>query len=110
MALVVGSRIDIVSDVNAGAGFPNRIVQIDIDPLIVGQRRAVEVGIVADAARPCMRWPVRWKREGPGKAGLTSMVFASPDGAGCCNRRVRYYPLSRACVPPYRRTRSLSTT
>ena len=51
MALVVGSRIDIVSDVNAGARFPNRIVQIDIDPLIVGQRRAVEVGLVADAAR-----------------------------------------------------------
>ncbi|MFO1352232.1 MAG: thiamine pyrophosphate-binding protein [Gammaproteobacteria bacterium] len=49
VALVVGSRIDVVSDVNVGARFPSRIVQIDIDPLIVGQRRAVEVGIVGDA-------------------------------------------------------------
>ncbi|HUU73132.1 MAG TPA: thiamine pyrophosphate-binding protein, partial [Burkholderiales bacterium] len=50
LALVVGSRIDVVSDVNAGARFPERIVQIDIDPLVVGQRRAVEVGIVGDAS------------------------------------------------------------
>ncbi|MGD2139284.1 MAG: thiamine pyrophosphate-binding protein [Burkholderiales bacterium] len=50
LALVVGSRIDIVSDVNAGARFPQRMVQIDIDPLIVGQRRAVEVGVVGDAS------------------------------------------------------------
>ena len=50
LALVVGSRIDVVSDANAGARFPKRIVQIDIDPLIVGQRRAVEVGVVGDAA------------------------------------------------------------
>ena len=49
LVLVVGSRIDVVSDVNVGARFPQRIVQIDIDPLIVGQRRAVEVGIVGDA-------------------------------------------------------------
>lgn len=48
--LVVGSRIDVVSDVNVGARFPSRIVQIDIDPLVVGQRRPVDVGIVADAA------------------------------------------------------------
>lgn len=47
--LVVGSRIDVVSDVNVGARFPDRIVQIDIDPLVVGQRRPVDVGIVADA-------------------------------------------------------------
>src|SRR5690349_4082704 len=50
LALVVGSRIDVVSDVNVGARFPKRMVQIDIDPLVVGQRRPVEVGIVADAA------------------------------------------------------------
>jgi acetolactate synthase-1/2/3 large subunit len=50
LALVVGSRIDVVSDWNLGAGFPARIVQIDIDPLVVGQRRPVEVGIVGDAA------------------------------------------------------------
>jgi acetolactate synthase-1/2/3 large subunit len=50
LALVIGSRIDVVSDVNLGARFPNRIVQVDIDPLVVGQRRPVEVGIVGDAA------------------------------------------------------------
>ena len=50
LALVVGSRIDVVSDATAGARFPQRIVQIDIDPLIVGQRRPVEVGVVGDAA------------------------------------------------------------
>lgn len=49
LALVVGSRIDVVSDVNLGARFPQRLVQIDIDPLVVGQRRPVEVGIVGDA-------------------------------------------------------------
>lgn len=49
LALVVGSRIDVVSDVNVGARFPARMVQIDIDPLIVGQRRPVEVGVVGDA-------------------------------------------------------------
>ncbi len=50
MVLVVGSRIDVVSDVDTGARFPQRMVQIDIDPRMVGQRRPVEVGIVADAA------------------------------------------------------------
>jgi acetolactate synthase-1/2/3 large subunit len=49
LALVVGSRIDVVSDVNLGARFPARMVQVDIDPLVVGQRRPVEVGIVGDA-------------------------------------------------------------
>jgi len=49
MALVIGSRIDVVSDVNVGARFPQRIVQVDIDPLVLGQRRPVEVGIVGDA-------------------------------------------------------------
>ncbi|MCC7549362.1 MAG: thiamine pyrophosphate-binding protein [Burkholderiales bacterium] len=51
MVLVVGSRIDVVSDVNVGGRFPQRMVQIDIDPRVVGQRRPVEVGIVADAAQ-----------------------------------------------------------
>jgi len=50
LALVVGSRIDIVSDVNLGARFPKRIVQIDIDPMVIGQRRPAEVGVVGDAA------------------------------------------------------------
>jgi acetolactate synthase I/II/III large subunit len=50
MVLVVGSRIDVVSDANLGARFPGRIVQVDLDPLVVGQRRPVEVGIVGDAA------------------------------------------------------------
>jgi acetolactate synthase-1/2/3 large subunit len=49
LALVVGSRIDIVSDWNLGARFPQRIVQIDIDPMVIGQRRPAEVGIVGDA-------------------------------------------------------------
>jgi len=49
LALVVGSRIDIVSDWNLGARFPERIVQIDIDPLVIGQRRPAEVGIIGDA-------------------------------------------------------------
>jgi len=50
LALVVGSRIDVVSDANLGARFPPRMVQVDIDPLVIGQRRPVEVGIVGDAA------------------------------------------------------------
>jgi acetolactate synthase-1/2/3 large subunit len=50
LVLVVGSRIDVVSDVNVGARFPGRIVQVDIDPLMVGRRRPVEVGVVGDAA------------------------------------------------------------
>jgi acetolactate synthase I/II/III large subunit len=50
LALVVGSRIDVVSDWTLGARFPQRIVQVDLDPLVVGQRRPVEVGIVGDAA------------------------------------------------------------
>jgi acetolactate synthase-1/2/3 large subunit len=50
LVLVVGSRIDVVSDVNVGARFPDRIVQVDIDPLTVGRRRPVEVGVVGDAA------------------------------------------------------------
>src|SRR5262249_7199287 len=41
LALVVGSRIDVVSDWNLGQRFPSRIVQVDIDPLVIGQRRAV---------------------------------------------------------------------
>ncbi|HZP88979.1 MAG TPA: thiamine pyrophosphate-binding protein [Burkholderiales bacterium] len=47
--LVVGSRIDVVSDVNVGGRFPAHMVQIDIDPRVVGQRRAIDVGIVGDA-------------------------------------------------------------
>jgi len=50
MVLVVGSRIDVVSDVNLGARFPKRMIQVDLDPLVVGQRRPVEIGIVGDAA------------------------------------------------------------
>jgi len=50
LVLIVGSRIDIVSDVNLGAGFPKRIVQVDLDPRVVGLRRPVEVGVVGDAA------------------------------------------------------------
>jgi acetolactate synthase-1/2/3 large subunit len=49
LVLVVGSRIDVVSDFNLGARFPQRIVQVDIDPQMVGKRRPVEVGVVGDA-------------------------------------------------------------
>jgi len=42
--------IDVVSDVNLGARFPERMLQVDLDPQVVGQRRPVEVGIVGDAA------------------------------------------------------------
>ena len=48
LVLVAGSRIDVVSDPSLGARFPERLVQIDIDPLFIGQRRPVEVGIVGD--------------------------------------------------------------
>jgi acetolactate synthase-1/2/3 large subunit len=51
LVLVAGSRIDVVSDFNLGARFPQRIVQVDIDPLMVGKRRPVEVGVVGDAGR-----------------------------------------------------------
>lgn len=51
LALVVGSRIDVVSDVNVGTRFPQRMVQVDIDPLVIGQRRPVEVGVVGDAGQ-----------------------------------------------------------
>jgi acetolactate synthase-1/2/3 large subunit len=50
LVLVVGSRIDVVSDANLGASFPQRMVQVDLDPRIVGRRRPVEVGVVGDAA------------------------------------------------------------
>lgn len=50
LALVVGSRIDVVSDWQLGARFPQRMVQVDIDPLVIGQRRPVEAGVVGDAA------------------------------------------------------------
>jgi acetolactate synthase-1/2/3 large subunit len=49
--LVVGSRIDVVTDWNGGARFPERIVQVDIDPLVIGQRRPAEVGVIGDAAQ-----------------------------------------------------------
>lgn len=49
LALVVGARIDIVSDVSLGANFPLRMIQVDLDPRVVGHRRTPEVGIVGDA-------------------------------------------------------------
>jgi len=50
LALVVGSRIDVVSDANLGARFPQRIIQVDLDARMIGLRRPVEIGIVGDAA------------------------------------------------------------
>lgn len=49
LVLVVGARLDVVSDINTGARLPERIIQIDIDPLVLAQRRPVEVGIVGDS-------------------------------------------------------------
>lgn len=49
LVLVVGSRIDVVSDWSLGAKLPPRIVQVDIDPGVIGRRRPVEVGVVGDA-------------------------------------------------------------
>ncbi len=49
LALIVGARLEIVSDANLGARFPARIVQIDLDARVIGQRRGVDVGIVGDA-------------------------------------------------------------
>jgi acetolactate synthase-1/2/3 large subunit len=50
LVLVAGSRIDIVSDANLGARFPGRIVQIDLDPRVIGLRRPPEAAVVGDAA------------------------------------------------------------
>ena len=50
MVLVVGSRIDVVSDADLGARFPQRIIQVDLDARMIGLRRPVEIGIVGDAA------------------------------------------------------------
>ena len=50
LVLIVGSRIDVVSDWNLGAKYPSRIVQIDIDPKVIGRRRPVEAAVVGDAA------------------------------------------------------------
>ncbi len=50
MVLVVGSRIDMVSDASLGARFPQRIIQVDLDARMIGLRRTVEIGIVGDAA------------------------------------------------------------
>jgi thiamine pyrophosphate-dependent acetolactate synthase large subunit-like protein len=49
-ALVVGARFDVISDAKHGARFPERLVQIDLDPTTIGQHRLVEVGILGDAA------------------------------------------------------------
>jgi acetolactate synthase-1/2/3 large subunit len=67
LALVVGSRIDVVSDFNLGMRFPKRIVQVDIDPLVIG-RRPVEMAIVGDSA-----------------AALDALVAQLPEAqAPCC--------------------------
>ena len=78
LVLVVGSRIDVVSDWNVGARFPQRIVQVDIDPLVVGQRRPVEVGIVGDAALVLDALAAQLgARPGRGHAGSTRRTSAA---------------------------------
>ena len=78
LVLVVGSRIDVVSDWNLGARFPQRIVQVDIDPLVVGQRRPVEVGIVGDAATGAgCAGCAAWRAARRGHAGSTRRTSAA---------------------------------
>jgi acetolactate synthase-1/2/3 large subunit len=50
LALAVGFRFDVITDARYGARFPRRLVQVDLDPRVIGQRRTAEVGIVGDAA------------------------------------------------------------
>ena len=49
LVLIVGARLDVVSDINTGGRFPAKKIQIDIDPLVVGQKQPLEIGIVGDA-------------------------------------------------------------
>jgi acetolactate synthase-1/2/3 large subunit len=49
LVLAVGARFDVITDASYGARFPKRVIQIDLDPLVIGQRRQPEVGVVADA-------------------------------------------------------------
>ena len=48
-ALAVGTRFDVISDAKQGARLPGRLIQVDLDPAVIGQQRGVEVGIVGDA-------------------------------------------------------------
>lgn len=50
VALVVGARFDVISDARLGARFPARLVHVDLDPAVIGQRRTPDVAIVGDAA------------------------------------------------------------
>lgn len=65
-ALVVGARFDVISDARQGARFPRRLVQVDLDPTTIGQRRTPEVGIVGDAALTLRQVA---DRLGPGREG-----------------------------------------
>ena len=47
--LIVGARLDVVSDIASGGRFPATKIQIDIDPLVVGQKQSLEIGIIGDA-------------------------------------------------------------
>jgi acetolactate synthase-1/2/3 large subunit len=50
LALLAGTRLDVLTDAKQGAGLPQRLIQIDLDPLVIGRHRPVEIGIVGDAA------------------------------------------------------------
>ena len=49
LALAVGWRFDVITDARQGARLPRRLVQIDLDPAMIGQRWPVEAGVVGDA-------------------------------------------------------------
>ncbi len=48
-ALVVGSRFDLVTDAHEGRDFPETLIQVDIDPRVIGRHRPATVGLVGDA-------------------------------------------------------------
>ena len=47
--LAVGTRFDVVTDYRQGAGLPDPLVHVDIDPAVINQLRPSSVGIVGDA-------------------------------------------------------------
>jgi acetolactate synthase-1/2/3 large subunit len=50
LVLLAGARLDVLTDAKQGAGLPGTLIQIDLDPLVIGRHHPVEIGIVGDAA------------------------------------------------------------
>jgi acetolactate synthase-1/2/3 large subunit len=49
LVLVVGSRLENVSDFYLGSRMPKQMIQIDIDARVLGRRRQIDVGLLGDA-------------------------------------------------------------